>query len=45
MIVMDVKLNHVYGFDDFHVNFAYPRRLSASLIGEEALEGRERLLS
>ncbi|MCR5775973.1 MAG: ATP-binding protein [Lachnospiraceae bacterium] len=42
MIVMDVKLNHVYGFDDFHINFAYPRRLSVSLIGTEALENRER---
>lgn len=42
MILMDVKLNHVYGFDDFHVNFSYPRRLSVSLIGSEALEERER---
>ena len=42
MIVMDVRLNHVYGFDDFHMNFTYPRKLSVSLIGEEALEGRDR---
>lgn len=42
MIIMDVKLNHIYGFDDFHMNFTYPRKLSASLIGEESLEGRER---
>jgi energy-coupling factor transporter ATP-binding protein EcfA2 len=42
MILMDVKLNHVYGFDDFHVNFSYPRRLSVSLIGSEALEERKR---
>ena len=42
MIVMDVKLNHVYGFDDFHMGFTYPRKLSVSLIGEEALEGRKR---
>ena len=42
MILMDVKLSHVYGFDDFHINFTYPRKLSRSLIGEETLEGRER---
>ena len=42
MVVMDVRLNHVYGFDDFHMSFTYPRKLSVSLIGEEALEGRER---
>lgn len=46
MIVLDVKLNHVYGFDDFHVNLTYKRRLkdkpSVSLVGCEALEGRER---
>ena len=42
MIVMDVKLNHVYGFDDFHINFTYPRKLSVSLLGSETLEGRDR---
>ena len=42
MIIMDVKLSHVYGFDDFYVNFTYPRKVAASLIGEETLEGRER---
>ena len=42
MIIMDVKLNRIYGFDDFHINFAYPRKLSVSLIGSEVLEGRER---
>ena len=42
MIIMDVKLNHVYGFDDFHVCLTYPRKLSVSLIGSEALEGRSR---
>ena len=46
MIIMDVKLNHVYGFDDFHINFTYPRKLKdkpeMSLIGIEALDGRER---
>jgi hypothetical protein len=39
---MDVKLNHVYGFDDFHMNFTYPRKLAVDIIGDETLEGRER---
>lgn len=42
MIIMDVKLNHIYGFDDFHMNFSYPRKLSVSLLGNESLKGRER---
>ena len=42
MIIMNVKLKHVYGFDDFSMNFTYPRKLSKSLIREETLEGRER---
>lgn len=42
MIILNIKLNHVYGFDDFQMNFTYPRKLSVSLIGEEALAGRER---
>ncbi len=42
MIIMDIKLKHVYGFDDFHMNFSYPRKLSVSLLGSEALEGRSR---
>ena len=42
MIILNIKLNHVYGFDDFQLNFTYPRKLSVSLIGEEALAGRER---
>ena len=42
MVIMDVKLNHIYGFDDFQMNFTYPRKLAISLIGDETLEGRER---
>jgi len=38
MVVMGVNLNHIYGFDDFHMSFSYPRKLSVSLIGEEALD-------
>jgi len=42
MIILDVKLNHVYGFDDFHISFTYPRKLGVSLLGDETLEGRDR---
>jgi energy-coupling factor transporter ATP-binding protein EcfA2 len=42
MIILDVVLKHVYGFDDFHINFAYPRKLSNSLLGDETLVGRDR---
>ena len=47
MVILDVKLNHVYGFDDFHVNFTYQRALkkgspAVSLVGNEALDGRPR---
>ena len=27
MIIMNAKLNHVYGFDDFQISFTYKRRL------------------
>ena len=42
MVIMNVKLNHIYGFDDFEVNFSYPRKLVVDIIGDETLEGRER---
>ena len=42
MILMNVHLNHIYGFDDFQMCFTYPRKLSVSLIGNETLEGRDR---
>ena len=42
MILMDVRLNHVYGFDDFELSLTYPRKLNVSVLGLEALAGRER---
>ena len=42
MIILDVKLNHIYGFDDFHINFTYPKKIVGSLIENEHLDGRER---
>ena len=42
MILMDVRLNHVYGFDDFELSLTYPRKLNISVLGDETLAGRER---
>lgn len=42
MIVLNLKLKGVYGFDDFSINFTYPKKLVRSIIGDEHLEGRER---
>lgn len=42
MIVLDLKLKGIYGFDDFGINFTYPKKLVKSIIGDEHLEGRER---
>ena len=42
VIILDVKLNHIYGFDDFHINFTYPKKIVSSLIENEHLDGRER---
>ncbi|MBQ5988481.1 MAG: ATP-binding protein [Oscillospiraceae bacterium] len=42
MIILDVKLNHIYGFDDFHINFTYPKKIVGSIIEDEFLEGRQR---
>ena len=42
MIVLNVSLKGIYGFDDFNINFTYPKKLVKSIIGDEHLEGRER---
>lgn len=42
MIVMSVKLQNIYGFDDFQIDFSYPKKIVNSLISEEHLPGRER---
>lgn len=31
MIVLDLELKEIYGFNDFHINFSYPKRLSIRL--------------
>ena len=42
MIVMNLKLNRIYGFEDFEISFTYPKKVVNSIIADEYLEGRER---
>lgn len=42
MIVLNLALNGIYGFDNFHINFTYPKKIINSLIEDENLKGRER---
>ena len=42
MIVLDLKLRGIYGFDDFCINFTYPEKPVKSIIGDEHLAGHDR---
>lgn len=42
MIVLGIKLDGIYGFDDFEISFSYPKKIKNSIIKEEHLKGRER---
>ena len=42
MIILNLKLDNVYGFDDFEISFTYPKKVVNSIIDDEYLEGRER---
>lgn len=42
MIVLDLKLDGIYGFNDFDINLTYPKKVVHSIIDNEYLEGRER---
>ena len=42
MIVLNLQLNRIYGFDDFEISFSYPKKVVNSIIDDEYLEGRER---
>ena len=39
MIIMDLKLDNLCAFRDFHVNFSYPKKIVNSYIENEHLEG------
>ena len=40
MVLMDVKLMNVYGFENFHLNLSYPRKLAKTTIEGEFLTQR-----
>lgn len=40
MVVLDVTLDRILGFNDFHINFTYPRRILNSTIENEHLKDR-----
>lgn len=42
MIILNLTLDGVYGFDDFSINFSYPKKIVNSIIESENLKGRER---
>lgn len=42
MIVLNLELKGIYGFDDFKINFTYPKKIVHSLIEEEHLKDRPR---
>lgn len=42
MIVMRLKLNRIYGFEDFEINFSYPKKIVNSIIENETLADRPR---
>lgn len=42
MIILNLVLNGIYGFNDFNINFTYPKKIVNSIIEAENLKGRER---
>lgn len=40
MVVLNVTLNNIYGFNDFNINFTYPKKIVNSIIEEENLKDR-----
>ena len=42
MIVLNLKLDRIYGFEDFEISFTYPKKVVNSIIDDECLDGRER---
>lgn len=40
MIVMDIKVNNLYGFTNFHMNMSYPKKIVDSYIDGEFLKER-----
>lgn len=39
MIIMDLKINNFFAFENFHINFSYPKKIVNSYLEDEFLEG------
>ena len=42
MILLNLKLDGIYGFENFEINFTYPKKIVNSLINDEHLDGRDK---
>ena len=42
MVILNLVLKKIYGFDDFTINFSYPKKIVNSFIEAEHLKDRER---
>lgn len=42
MIVLHLKLDKIYGFQSFEIDFTYPKKVVNSILEDEHLKGRER---
>ena len=42
MIILNLKLDGIYGFNNFEFSFTYPKKVVNSIIEDEHLEDRER---
>ena len=40
MVILDVRMDNIYAFKNFHMNLTYPKKIVGSSIAEEHLEGR-----
>ena len=40
MVILNVKLDNIFGFRNFEINFSYPKKIVNSIIPEEHLPGR-----
>lgn len=39
MIIMDLKINNFFAFNQFHINFSYPKKIVNSFLEDEFLDG------
>ena len=40
MLIMDIKIDNLYAFKNFHMNMSYPKKIVDSTIPEEYLHDR-----